>query len=722
VVRNRMPGGVGGRREQSRLLPDMITLMVIQGGVALWANNKLANLNEQIFKHPFTVSNEVMEVDSHIISMHRYMKDVVLASNIDEINRAVVLVDKHEKDVLQHFNIIRGRFLGDLSQINSAQEAFVAWGAIRLEVIELTKNGQHTKAAAITTGKGAQHVALLNSSMAELIEFAHNKAAQFNAYSDDLHSNTRAIHLIIFIIIIAIAGVIAFHITKKVKGSQVKLFNMYSSMFNETFTGMVLHEIIKDETGKAVDFRFLDMNSKFEELTGQRSEDLCGRTVQEMIPDLAADLIAKYNQVVKTGKSLHFDSYSPQMQKYFKICVFRVQPNQFVSIYFDTTQHQQIEIELKQNESMFRGLLNAIDDSIILFSKEYKVFWANSAAGQLFGRDVEALLGMNGAQLWSSEFKSADQLVQDCFRSGSHGVVRVSTTTSNVLDVRTFPVHQDDAHHPSHVILIITDVGERVSINEQALRTAHLATLGVLSASIAHEINNPNNIIILNAPILKQVWERLEPVLKMNMPTYMDNVNDPVLLMRDEIPRIINDISDASKRIKRIVSQLKYLVNQDTEDMSTAVDMKKTVKESITLLHHKIQQSTDSFQMNLDEELPTIFGNAQQLQQVVINLVLNSLQALPDRTAGLELTLSLNVEDKNIVFIVKDSGIGIPKDILGHIMSPLFTTRRDSGGTGLGLSTCKQIIDRHKGKIEFESQVGRGTTATITLPAQKESA
>ncbi|MBF0383393.1 MAG: hypothetical protein HQL69_20430, partial [Magnetococcales bacterium] len=336
--------------------------------------------------------------------------------------------------------------------------------------------------------------------------------------------------------------------------------------------------------------------------------------------------------------------------------------------------------------------------------------------------DVEKLQGMLGGELWRNDLKSADLLVQECFISNKQGSARISTTPTNVLDVRTFPVHQEDGLQLSHVILTITDVGERVSFKEQSLRTAHLATLGVLSASIAHDINNPNNIIILNAPILKQVWERIEPVVKQNMPKNPENINDPVLLMRDEIPRMINDISDASKRIKRIVSQLKYLVNQDTEDMNTAVDMKKTINEAVNLMHHKIQQTTDNFQMSLADEMPKIFGNAQQLQQVVINLVLNSLQALPDRTAGLELTLRMDGAGENLVFIVRDSGVGIPKDIIGHIMSPLFTTRRESGGTGLGLSTCKQIVDRHNGSIEFKSEVGRGTTTTVTIPTQKRRA
>jgi signal transduction histidine kinase len=123
----------------------------------------------------------------------------------------------------------------------------------------------------------------------------------------------------------------------------------------------------------------------------------------------------------------------------------------------------------------------------------------------------------------------------------------------------------------------------------------------------------------------------------------------------------------------------------------------------------------------LHEELPLIRGNAQQLGQVIINLLMNACQALPSRDRGIRLATDFNPLTAMVTITVEDEGCGIPADFGQQIMEPFFTTRLDSGGTGLGLSICRSIVAEHGGALEFVSVVDKGTIFTVKIPALQDS-
>jgi len=179
----------------------MVLLVVLFALISLQENGKVAALNEKMYLHPFSVSNAVLEANSDIISMHRYMKDVVLATTKDELDIAISLVEQHEQKVYRHFELINERFLGDMETVNTAFSAFVDWKAIRNEVIILQRNNQHQKAAAITVGKGAKHVQLLTQRMDVLIDFARNKALEFKENSQKSYEDSLSYMYILLIFI-----------------------------------------------------------------------------------------------------------------------------------------------------------------------------------------------------------------------------------------------------------------------------------------------------------------------------------------------------------------------------------------------------------------------------------------------------------------------------------------------------------------------------------------
>jgi signal transduction histidine kinase len=183
---------------------------------------------------------------------------------------------------------------------------------------------------------------------------------------------------------------------------------------------------------------------------------------------------------------------------------------------------------------------------------------------------------------------------------------------------------------------------------------------------------------------------------------------------------MITAINHGSRRIKDIVSALKNYSRAGNTTMG-ALEINRVVDTTMLLLKHHVKKYTENFVLELDEGIPRILGNSQQLEQVIINLVMNALQSLTDRNQGLSLKTSFSAEQRVVLLTVSDEGCGIPDDVKSRIMEPFFSTRLDSGGTGLGLSITRSIVVAHQGKIDVMSQEGAGTVMTVSLPIVEEN-
>jgi signal transduction histidine kinase len=254
---------------------------------------------------------------------------------------------------------------------------------------------------------------------------------------------------------------------------------------------------------------------------------------------------------------------------------------------------------------------------------------------------------------------------------------------------------------------------------EQALQErARLASVGVLAAGVAHEINNPNNAIAFNASVLSRAWDDAAPILI----DYYESNGDfslaglPFEEARTTLPELLQQVGMNSTRIERIVENLKHLSKRDRSELESDVDLGAVLQEAVGILRRQIQELTDSFELHIPETLPRIRGSSQQLEQVFINVILNALQSLPDRQCRVSVEVDAEGDSGVVSIRVHDEGEGISHEHLEALTEPFFSTRADSGGTGLGLSISQSIIDRHGGRIEFESERDQGTTVTITLP------
>jgi polar amino acid transport system substrate-binding protein len=260
-------------------------------------------------------------------------------------------------------------------------------------------------------------------------------------------------------------------------------------------------------------------------------------------------------------------------------------------------------------------------------------------------------------------------------------------------------------------------------LNQQQLVQADkMAALGVLVSGVAHEINNPTGLILLDIPILKRAHRDTAPLLEERLQQQGDFMLGglPYTEMRDEIPRILEEMQDGAQRIKRIVNDLKDFARRDDTGDQELLDFNQVVTTAIRLVEPTIRKATRRFSTDCTAGLPRIRGNSQRIEQVIVNLLLNACQALPDENRAISLSTRFSWEHDQVLLRVADEGIGIDPEHLSRLTDPFFTTKRDSGGTGLGLSVSAGIIKEHGGSLAFESTPGAGTIVTLALPASRE--
>jgi polar amino acid transport system substrate-binding protein len=258
---------------------------------------------------------------------------------------------------------------------------------------------------------------------------------------------------------------------------------------------------------------------------------------------------------------------------------------------------------------------------------------------------------------------------------------------------------------------------------DRLIQADKMASLGILVSGVAHEINNPNGLILLNMPILKEVYRDAVEVLESHFQVSGDFPLGglPYSRMRNEVPHMLDEMLEGSKRIKRIVEELKDFARKDDNSGNGLFDLNQVAQTAVRLVESSIRKATVNFSAEYAADIPLVRGNTQRIEQVVVNLLLNACQALPNTECAIALATFRVSNARIVVLTVTDEGIGIASELIPRLTDPFFTTKRETGGTGLGLSVSAGIVNEHGGTLKFNSTPGSGTTVILTLPAAEET-
>ncbi len=252
----------------------------------------------------------------------------------------------------------------------------------------------------------------------------------------------------------------------------------------------------------------------------------------------------------------------------------------------------------------------------------------------------------------------------------------------------------------------------------QLIQANKMTALGTLVAGVAHEINNPNQLVLMNARVLDDTWTDATRLLDAHYEDHGDFLLGglPYGEMRQTIPDLIHDTHDGARRIDRIVNNLKDFARPRGHVGQEVFDLNDAVERALGLLQHLIHKRTQHFGVELADDLPRLQGDSQHVEQVVVNLVVNALKALPSPACGVSVATRHCPAEHNLVLDVVDEGTGVSPEYLERLCDPFFTTKQEEGGTGLGLAITYTLVRDHGGHLTFESAPGQGTRVRVTLP------
>jgi signal transduction histidine kinase len=288
------------------------------------------------------------------------------------------------------------------------------------------------------------------------------------------------------------------------------------------------------------------------------------------------------------------------------------------------------------------------------------------------------------------------------------------------LEVHAIPV-LNRTQEVEGIIEFYRDITLEKTYEQQLQQADKLASLGQLVSGIGHEINNPNQFIRGNIKILRQALEDMLPIVDAYAAEHPDLKIARLKydFFRASVLTLVDDMAHGSERIKGIVEGLRNFARKDEGLLIDNVDVNTIIEAAARLVQNEVHKHGD-IALELDPAIPTFTGNAQKIEQVIINLLVNAGQAMPDERRG-TVRVRTRLDGGRIVIEVEDDGRGMNEKTLKQIFDPFFTTKRARGGTGLGLAIAYKIVEEHGGTISVASTPDVGTTFTLRFPVKPAS-
>lgn len=482
----------------------------------------------------------------------------------------------------------------------------------------------------------------------------------------------------------------------------------YRELFENMPNGYTHHKMIYDDGGNPKDFLFLIQNKAAIEM----SFDAQGKTYNEILEGQKdeLDFVQIYGEVTLTGKSKKIEQYVSRLGRWYSILAFSTEKDYFITIVGDVT-------ELKQKEQQYKDLVELLPSAIVVYNiEDMKLVFANPAACKLIGVDnYEQIIGK-----LSSDFvdisckKEVIDRIHYMIKTGNVAESQIE----KFLDINGNPVDVEVTAKPitykgvPSILVIFYDVADKITLEEQLKQAAKLEAIGLLAGGVAHDFNN----------ILTVIRGHTELLINRSKKIPHNDIHDYVTVKLDKIDK-------ASERAEALTKQLlafgrKQIMTPDV------INLNAVFKTEIGVLSTLIREDIE-IQKHLDVELGNCYADANQVSLVMMNLILNAKDAIPEQEIG-----RITIETKNIffdddhverkqkliskgqyvMFAVTDDGVGMDKTTQERIFEPFFTTKELGKGVGLGLSTAYGIIKQSGGFVWVYSEIGIGTTFKVYFP------
>ena len=468
----------------------------------------------------------------------------------------------------------------------------------------------------------------------------------------------------------------------------------FATLFSKMLTAIAYYKVITDDKGKPLHYICLEANDAFERVTGLNRKSYLGKEATNLWLTNGSNLhkvIDTYGRVSFAQESLQYEYQMDPFKKWYNISAFSVEKGYFVTIFEDITERKRMEEALRQGVKYNRSLIEANLDPLVIIGQDGKITDVNHATEKITGRPYIELIGTDFADYFTQPDK-ARLGYEIALQKGSIRNYELEIKSDDEIEkpvLYNASVYLNSNGESIGVFASVHDITELKHLQEDLIKAAKFTVIGQLASAVGHELRNPlgvikNSVYYLNMILKDDADERIFKHLKIldkKVNSANNIINDLLDITRIKVPAL--QLTDLNKTVRNVLSSL-------------------AVPENIVL------------DLKL-AKIPKALLDREQIQRVIQNLIMNSIQAM---TEGGILTIQTTKHDYNLKLIVKDTGVGIPKKDISNLFTPLFTTK--AKGIGLGLVICKQLVEGHNGTITVKSKVSEGSEFIVELPIQAE--
>jgi len=468
---------------------------------------------------------------------------------------------------------------------------------------------------------------------------------------------------------------------------------------------------VADETG-----RYIEVNEAACRITGYSSNELLKMSNSDILPKKSLeDGLAQFRKAVQpvaSNSDLLF-RHKNGTTRWCTLYAVKLSETRFLGFIKDITECKITEQSLKVSEEKYRTMLNASPDGILLTDLKGIITEVSEIGLELFGTDTrDDLVGKKISHFVPSEEKNTiKEIIEKTIIEGLTQNIELKIRKKNqslfVSEMSATLIQGSDGA-PLSFMIIIRDISQRKKMETKQMHADRMANLGEMASGIAHEINQPLNIISLV----------MDKILIESAKTETIDIG----FLKNKSDKIFENIT----RMKNIIDHIRAFSRSHDDYVLTAFDINSSIENAASMVVEQFKHLGINLNFQLKKQIPQILGNTYKFEQVILNLLVNAKDAVIEKKSKkleyVDMIIGIRSYQENqfIIVEVSDNGIGISNDDVNNITLPFYTSKEEGKGTGLGLSICYQIIKEMNGTIDITSKRYHGTKIKIVLDIQKK--